>query len=314
MVCHLPIFRLACTDDGMTGCSLSLVSKRFGTISNPVEYQSAAVHGIKSLCALLKVLQRQAPINRQVRYLLITKCPRRKRMEDTSATKEDIEVLLNLVAPTLETLAIDNEEAASHWPESLPYPALRDLMLPMHSIHRVFRAGSPAFPALRRLHLFAEAARISHCLRGIIAFTPRLQALRSSGPQQDLHLPERVASIIGLTLCPARNDPPELLKPHLKSLKEVIVETMQSISTGQCGTGSRSHGVMVAGLLRLDSMTRDSGPRVMFVPQQHGYARSHLVADWMDVVGAGDGCWAVALEDGVKVAAARRLVDGSRRG
>ena len=187
-------------------------------------------------------------------------------------------------------------------------------MLPMDSTHHVFRAESPALPALRRLHLFAGASRISHCLQDIISLAPRLEVLRCSGPQQDLHLPERVASAIGLTLHPARAGRPEPLKPHLGSLQEVIIEAKQSIRTGPCGTGARTHGVMVMVLSRLDEMTRDGGPRVMFVPQQRDYARTRLVADWTDVVGAGDGCWTVVLEDGVKVAAPRRLIDGSRRG
>ena len=90
------IFKLTCIDGGITGCFLSLVSKRFNDISAPVRYQSVAVHGGKPLYALLEVFQRQAPIDRHVRHLLVTKRPPRADwMHGMSAAQDAFEDLLN---------------------------------------------------------------------------------------------------------------------------------------------------------------------------------------------------------------------------
>ena len=45
------IFALACTDTGLTGQSLSLVSKQFNEISRPFKYQSIAIARWRQLIA-----------------------------------------------------------------------------------------------------------------------------------------------------------------------------------------------------------------------------------------------------------------------
>ena len=198
----------------------------------------------------------------------------------------------------------------SLWPWNLPFPALKDIMLPMEFIPSLLHAEAPAFPALRRLHVFSGAPWITRTLDVTIALAPRLEVLRFSGPQADRGFPAGLASIIGLVMHPAHDGRPAPIKPRLENLRDVIVEAKQSVNSGQWRTSALKHDNMVMGLSQLDGMTRDGGPRVMFTPQERDYSRAHLVADWMDVVGSGNGCWTVVMENGVKVLAQLHLVGG----
>ncbi|KZP07842.1 hypothetical protein FIBSPDRAFT_704532, partial [Athelia psychrophila] len=50
------IFAHACTDSGMTGRRLSLVSKFIRAASAPVKYQSIALHGPRQITAFHQLL------------------------------------------------------------------------------------------------------------------------------------------------------------------------------------------------------------------------------------------------------------------
>jgi hypothetical protein len=56
------IFRLACIDDGTTGCALSAVSQDIRDISSPFRYQAVALQGAHQICAFLAlVVQLSSP-------------------------------------------------------------------------------------------------------------------------------------------------------------------------------------------------------------------------------------------------------------
>ena len=70
------IFALACTDGGYTGCSLSLVSRRFHDVVHTARYHSVALSGIKQIFFFLRCLEnarRAASI--QVHHLFISTVP-----------------------------------------------------------------------------------------------------------------------------------------------------------------------------------------------------------------------------------------------
>lgn len=70
----MQVHALACTDDGRTGRSLSLVSRRFNEISRPYKYQSLAVVRSKQILALETRLSQVQTEFKQVRFLFVH-CP-----------------------------------------------------------------------------------------------------------------------------------------------------------------------------------------------------------------------------------------------
>ena len=66
------IFELACTDDGTTGRSLSLVSKPIRDISAPYKLQSICVSGAKQANLFVSALESTPPQHRRVSYLSIS--------------------------------------------------------------------------------------------------------------------------------------------------------------------------------------------------------------------------------------------------
>ncbi|KAJ2917066.1 hypothetical protein MD484_g3334, partial [Candolleomyces efflorescens] len=53
----LHVFSIACSDDGRTGRSLSMVSRRVNELSKPFKYQSIAVDKLSNIAALTEILQ-----------------------------------------------------------------------------------------------------------------------------------------------------------------------------------------------------------------------------------------------------------------
>ena len=68
------IFALACTDTGLTGRSLSLVSKQFHDISGPFKYQSLAITRWRQLIAFAQIFPQLPDIQKKIIYLFIH-CP-----------------------------------------------------------------------------------------------------------------------------------------------------------------------------------------------------------------------------------------------
>ena len=68
------IFVLACTDTGITGRSLSLVSRRLHDISAPYKYQYLAITQWKQLIAFSKTFPHVPKFQRNIKYLYIH-CP-----------------------------------------------------------------------------------------------------------------------------------------------------------------------------------------------------------------------------------------------
>ena len=68
------IFALACTDGGLTGRSLSLVSKHFHDISGPLKYQSVAITRWGQLIAFSQTFSQLPTIQKRIKYLFVH-CP-----------------------------------------------------------------------------------------------------------------------------------------------------------------------------------------------------------------------------------------------
>lgn len=67
----MTIFSYACTDDGSTGRSISLVSRWFWDTSRSTKHQSLVVKGVNQITGIASMLERLPPELRRVRYLSV---------------------------------------------------------------------------------------------------------------------------------------------------------------------------------------------------------------------------------------------------
>ncbi|KAH9854929.1 hypothetical protein C2E23DRAFT_911402 [Lenzites betulinus] len=152
-----PIFALACTDGGRTGCSLSRTSTYFRAVSRSVRFNSTAlVSGspqqvVQFLASFTKEQERATSLKPRVRHLCLASARqngasarRRARNangrggtswdsdtydEDTEAQKQaqrwlrDVMFLMQMLAPDLETLCIVDPD--EHGEDVLHLPVLR---------------------------------------------------------------------------------------------------------------------------------------------------------------------------------------------
>src|SRR5690349_20851832 len=97
---HSYILGLACTDDGYTAQSLSLVSRYFAQIALPYLYQSVVVTSPAQIRRLSRKLQNLPHHLRRIHHLFISDDERGDR-----EVANMINSIISLAAPTLETLA-----------------------------------------------------------------------------------------------------------------------------------------------------------------------------------------------------------------
>ncbi|KAJ3482179.1 hypothetical protein NLI96_g7151 [Meripilus lineatus] len=171
---YLDIFALACTDDGQTGCSLSLVSKAFADISRPVQLRSVALYGSSQISKFVSMLEKRDPRDRKVRNLFVCQTftgagevyPTKVQQRIISPFPEKdchnaVFPLLFLTAPYLSILSL-----APHMPTSvelisklaeIDFPQLTELTLNSSTgaINSFLNDFHP-IPTLKRLQLTAS--------------------------------------------------------------------------------------------------------------------------------------------------------------
>lgn len=192
---HSHIFEFACTDDGSTARSLSLVSRYVREVAQPFLLQSVVVAGLASLTELASRIETLPPHRRRVRHLFLSDWTP-KQTSQTLVPSEDADMdryelerstivrILDLVAPTLESLAFvascpfNSSRLIGHV-FSLHLPRLEDLSV--HGFYP-FPHSRANLPSLRRLHLSGN--RNPHGLLqtgGLSAACPKLTHLQVSG-------------------------------------------------------------------------------------------------------------------------------------
>ena len=184
-----PICFLACTDGGPTACSLSLVSRRIHAVSRPARFHSVAFSGPRVLTAVPHFLARMKEEHEdrkrveaasRVRHLFVSVLPPLAESQ-TMVWKVyvfTVTTLLRAVAQDVETLSL----VFSPWGPGptkpieldVEFPRVRELTVSGASFSAP-RLGSPAFPALRRLHLLSGP-----CPREWTSLTPNVTHLRLS--------------------------------------------------------------------------------------------------------------------------------------
>ncbi|KAI0723805.1 hypothetical protein C8T65DRAFT_627483 [Cerioporus squamosus] len=149
---------LACTDGGMTACSLSLVCSYIRAAARPARYYSLSFHGasllpLKSFLSIYRAEQVETPQAPRVHHLFISTFPLKGGeltpiLHSPEEYTSDVGTLLHTVAPALETLACIGFRRLPMLEElticDMPNPHRLELHAP--------DVSRPLFPALRMLH------------------------------------------------------------------------------------------------------------------------------------------------------------------
>lgn len=302
----------ACLDGGATGCSLSLVSHAMRDVTRDVRYSSIVINSQESCLAfadLVHCLTHQQAIF----HLLISiefDCGAEFPSELTARLEDACAKILDHAAPTLVTLS---HHLTSPLQEifipivlgrfaELRFPSLHDLTLP----ELYFVPYEPTLPGLKRLHFanfslngphgshssfwrqletsFApslETVRVSN-----IGFAPLLSAvirilLESPAPSEEERIPPAAANVSSPGL------PHQGRLPHLE---HVIIQLPNESNSGRY----RPPAVLAA-LESIAASTQGKARQLSVVEGASGgrYQRDQAWRDWLDVMGGGDGPWAV---------------------
>ncbi|KAM5541410.1 hypothetical protein V8D89_004964 [Ganoderma adspersum] len=200
----------ACTDDGLTGRSLSSVSRRIRDTSRRYAFQSIALYGTHQLSSFASVLEKADPESRAVRHLYLTdrrriwmEClpdqgadrdlPQEICVHDANPPLEysssPILRILKTVAPTVQTLTLLLFDRYDEQPlsDAISFPRLRELTVHGSSLtHTTWHGSSltytpselPQCLSLRRLHVIFALGR--SWTTAVSRLAPHLTHLRIS--------------------------------------------------------------------------------------------------------------------------------------
>ena len=253
------IFAEACTDDGFTGRSLSLVSRRIHDTSRRYALQSVALYGSYQLSAFASLLDKVNPEDRGVRHLYLTDCRRvwveylpGQDREDWLAermgehfhinhpsrehTSSAILRILTAVAPTLETLTLllFDRYAEQPLPNTLSLPKLRELTLHGSSLTHGVQSELTQCLSLRRLQVIQDFSIRGSMAKAVARLAPLLTHLRISRL-----VANRIASgdvVRGLEHMLQQDDLASAGFPP--SLQRVLVQMLQQGPHDQTGQGA----------------------------------------------------------------------------
>ncbi|KAM5541396.1 hypothetical protein V8D89_004950 [Ganoderma adspersum] len=201
------IFPDACTDDGLTGPSLSLVSRHIHDTSRRYALQSVALHGSHQLSAFASLLNNANVEDRDVHHLYLS--DRRKVWTEyfpgqdnckerwlTERVAEYYHVnsplrkcfssaiwhILKVVAPTLRTLTLllfDRYDEPS-LSNAISLPKLRELTIHGSNITHTVQSELSQCLSLRRLHVIQDFPLIRPITQAVLHLAPLLTHVRIS--------------------------------------------------------------------------------------------------------------------------------------
>jgi hypothetical protein len=300
-----PIVRLACTDGGKTGRSLSLVSRRIRALSHLSRLYSILLLKASQTENLLDELDSRPFEDHRVRYLL-TLTP-----GDDILWRDVYVAVLGVVAPTLLALSIMNQRRDIYRIPSMTFPVLNSLTISAES----FVSNSWAFPCLERLHLHLTTQKHDKPLYRIVAErVPYLTHLRLSGMTQEpklahqwgavLGIPYHIQSLIQSEAGMHMHSPHYIDQPirlvHLQCLifrpgELVLGEHRKHIAPA-------SHRQMAEGLMQLVEQSQTEWPeqsevipaKVVVLPSRRGGTNlGEMRHEWEEVVCGRLGAWDV---------------------
>ena len=286
---HSYICEFACTDDGRTARSLSLVSKYFFQVTHPFLYQSIAVTGYHQIGSLESRLQNTRLHLRHVRNLYIDVINTDPLVDKSTAIQHGsshVKGLLAIISNTIQTLTFSCGDPQSSTSLigvlfSLNYPHLRELSV----------VGYYPFPHLsncmpRVTHLYLDGNRNPHGLLQLGTLEdacPQLTHLRVSGLSG-------AGSFAGEVADALRADERCLFKsrfpPQLKCL--VLQPGPQVQHATKMGLRDKN---MMENLEKLESFARhNSGIRLMVLKSEGNVSRISR-QHWLERLNGHEGCW-----------------------
>lgn len=300
---HSYICSLACTDDGYTARSLSLVSRYFSQISLPFQYQSVCVSNASQIQSLASKLRDMPSHLRRIRHLFIS--------DDGCGGERDrvvnsIIIILTFAAPTLETLtfvATSPNTSTSLIARlfRIRFPRLYELTV---SGHYPFPSTPSCFPSLERLHLLGN--RNPHGLLGLGGLEtvmPNLTHLRVSGLNLAVSFSQEVQQAFTSSLAGEDNDDdgecmfPVKLSPKLQ---EISIQCGPVPSSGRPNAGARlKDETMMKNFESLregvEGKRGDHQTRFSLLPRSTvaELSSDDLRAHWADRLKGKEGCWSL---------------------
>ena len=322
------IFALACTDNGHTGRSLSLVSAYFHDVVQPVQLQSISVVGLRQMIGFLKLLESKP---RRVNHLLIADRiedlpPFAERLQDQNSRIQEVRIsraayvrkitqyyisILLLVAPHLHTFAIflhfhDLVRVGVDYPGLIPVtlPCLKELTVHGKVSKQSFATSFQA-PHLERLHIAKYVSLPEDVPSTLSHIAPNLTHLRISGVSAWIpngNLLDALRSVAN----PSFSSDSQHLYPGLpipqfssKLQKVIIGQRVSYVSGTRSNPAYHSH--TVEGLERLGMMCTDGRLVVLQIPpyvNAPGYWDANRSGklqqtekDWLERINGGEGCW-----------------------
>lgn len=316
------IVALACTDGGVTGCSLSLVSRTMRAVVSPVRFHSIALTSSKQCFNFARALD-GSDCPPPICHLFIAIAVGR------TADVPAVSTILAKAAPTLRTLVLHGLYQFDIFTAPESFPALEDLSLP--ALHQV--EGEPRvcrFPSLRRLHIsmfagynvWKDLAMLMPTVTHLRLLTPNhslglvsflrvlLDIPTQAHPPAHEHADERVYATFPLDtrFAPGSADErrAQELVASLPELAHVFIQqTAPSVLSRQRGMAVRLSGVVKAALAEMEQACRGRATRTLsLLPDAHavpissgyvGFELEYGVADarehWLNLVEGGVGPW-----------------------
>lgn len=281
------ILGLACTDGGITGCAIALVSRYFRQAVLPVQLYSVALYGANRIALFADLLEQREPPHRRVRHLFISGADRHAAewTLSTNCLNGALFRILTTVAPDLFTLAnvlpqrtIDKSSVLC-----IPFPSLTELTLHGFILYPGTPTKSPVhdcFPSLQHLHILSSCDSMP-------LYTSRAPALT--------HL--RLSAVGSM-------------EPRLQQAAEDFV-TGSANTNNESGVGAGEYSfpptvqkvlIQMENLIGLSLRTRLSDElrnliltnkveKLRVFNKGRTKPRRDTRADWEDRITGGDGCW-----------------------
>lgn len=320
------IAKLACTDGGFTGCSLSLVSRYMRAVVQPVRFYSVSICGRRRASIFAQLLETQNPF---IRHLRIRFCESQihRRFDDMNppydnAPEETLACIIRHASATVYTLfwySVVHNHVYLDILSNLAFPVLRDLSVPCIELWRPLRVSAP-FPSLRRLHIYDSMGGTNWQWKTIAQLAPSISAIRIPPIFRGIDLPQVLRALLHIP----EDDLPKdstptwwllsstkkyiwsyprgsaeerevaTLTSRLSSLKRVIVQEQTIDPTTDDGIYNDEEEDQLSALhaLARACANRDvTEGKLHFYPPADVYGRRAARADWLDVVEGGEGPW-----------------------
>ena len=288
------IFALACTDGGLTGCAISLVSRYFRLAVLPVQLHSVALVSTKQTTKFADIVEAKAPEECRVRHLFISRLGEggtsRVPAYAHSAVSECLYRILRAVSSTLETLTSTLTQGHLSHDKilSITFPRLTELTVHGYVLYPDAEAEAGlkgSFPTLRFLHILSSCDSVAlHIRRAPLLTNLRLSSVATMGSELRRALLDFLSGEDHATTSPLAFPP---------TLQRIIVERHHNRLARYMTHGNPS---------AFNSATRhalenaDKGRKLLIIDDDRrgdgsSFPSHNVRRDWEDRVLGGQGCW-----------------------